>query len=87
MPGEASHPKAQVYEYFVDHVKYETEHATLTGAQIKAAIPNFNPAYSLFLEEPGDNPDRLITDDESVSLAKEHGPRRFYTVPPAAFGI
>ena len=72
--------------YFVDNVRYETDHKSLTGAQIKAKIPNFDPAYSLFLEEPGDDPDRLITDETTVSLEKEKGPRRFYTVPPATFG-
>jgi len=74
--------------FFVDGIKYETEHTVLTGAQIKGMIPNFNPLYSLFLEEPGDEPDRQIMDDTSVSLEKEKGgPRRFYTVPPATFGI
>jgi hypothetical protein len=74
------------YAYFVDGVKYETQHAVLTGAQIKAAIPNFDPSYALYLEEPGDHPDRLIKDDDSVSLSKEE-PRRFYLVPPATFGM
>lgn len=72
--------------FFVDNVKYETDQTTLTGAQIKALIPNFDPSYSLFLEGPGDDPDQPISDDTSVSLEKEKGPRRFYTVPPATFG-
>lgn len=72
--------------YFVDNVKYETEHTTLTGAQIKAHISNYDPSYALYLEGPGDDPDQLITDDTSVSLEKEKGPRRFYLVPPATFG-
>lgn len=74
--------------YFVDQVKFETTHSTLTGAQIKAQIPNFNPAYSLFLEEPGDAPDRLINDNDSVSLSTQGpgGHKHFYTVPPASFG-
>ena len=73
------------YRYFVDGMKYETPHSVLTGAQIKAAIPNFDPSYALYLEEPGDRPDRLIKDDDSVTLS-EGEPRRFYLVPPATFG-
>lgn len=72
--------------FFVDTVKYETDQTTLTGAQIKALIPNFDPSYSLFLEGPGDDPDQPIADDTSVPLEKEKGPKRFYTVPPATFG-
>lgn len=72
--------------YFVDNVKYETDHSALTGAQIKAQIPNFDQSYQLFLEEHSDKPDQLITDDTTVSLDKEKGPRRLYTVPPATFG-
>ena len=78
----------QKFVYFVDNVEFTTEHSTLTGAQIKAAIPNFNPAYSLFEEEPGDAPDILINDSDSVSLSTQGpgGHKRFYTVPPASFG-
>ena len=72
--------------YFVDNEKYESEYSTLTGAQIKAHIPNFDNSYALYLEGPGDEPDQQINDDNSVSLEKEKGPRRFYTVPPATFG-
>jgi hypothetical protein len=81
-----SAPKAAMHIYFVDNVRYETEHSSLTGGQIKAQIPNFDPSYMLFLEEPGDKADLLITDDMTVDLAKEKGPRRLYTVPPATFG-
>jgi hypothetical protein len=80
------HPQKDKYFYFVDGTKYETDQETVTGALIKAKIPNFDHSYSLFLETVGGGPDQLITDDATVSLQKEHGPRRFYTVPPAAFG-
>lgn len=79
--------KEKDFSFFVDNVKYETPHAVLTGAQIKAMIPNFDPTYSLFLEGHDDAPDQLIADDTSVSLEKEKGPRRFFTVPPATFGV
>ncbi len=78
--------KHEKFFYFVDNVRYETDNSTLTGAQIKARIPNFDASYALYLEGPGDQPDQLIADDTSVSLEKEKGPRRFYTVPPATFG-
>lgn len=90
MPDE---PKANPEEkdkeffYFVDNVKYETDQATVTGALIKAKIPNFDPSYSLFLEGVGDEPDLQVQDDTVVSLEKDHGPRRFYTAPPANFGV
>ena len=72
--------------YFVDNVKYETDQSTLTGTQIKAKIPNFDNAYGLFLEGHGNDPDQPINDDTSISLDKEKGPRRFYSVPPTTFG-
>jgi hypothetical protein len=77
------------FVFFVDDLKLETTHSTLTGAQIKALIPNFNPAYSLFLEEPGDTPDKLINDADSVSLSThgEGGHKHFTLMPPASFGM
>jgi len=29
-------------------VKYETQLSSITGAEIKAKIPNFNPSYNAF---------------------------------------
>jgi hypothetical protein len=78
-------PKKE-YFYFVDNVKYETDQSTITGALIKAKIANFDSTYALFLEGVGNDPDQPIGDDTVVSLEKDHGPRRFHTVPPAAFG-
>src|SRR6266404_4597338 len=46
--------------YFVDGVKYETDQETVTGALIKAKIPNFDPSYGLFLETAGGGPDQPI---------------------------
>ena len=79
--GSGKEPKK--YEYFVDNAKYESDVSALTGAQIKAKIPNFDPAYQLVLEGHGHDPDRVIGDSETVSLEpKPH----FYTAPPANFG-
>lgn len=75
------------YHFFVDSTKYETDKEHLTGAEIKAMVPAFDPAYQLYLEEHGDEPDKVISDGESVSLNPEHhGIKKFYSVPPATFG-
>jgi len=76
--------KERTFHYFVDGVKYETQLSSITGAEIKAKIPNFNPSYSLYLEGRGGEPDKLITDTDSVPL--EDGAKHFHTVPPASFG-
>jgi hypothetical protein len=75
------------YHFFVDATKYETDQETLTGAQIKAMVPGFNPTYQLYLEGHDDAPDKLISDGEAISLDPAgHGIRKFYSVPPATFG-
>ncbi len=78
--------KENAYFYFVDNQKYESDLPTLTGAQIKARITNFNAGYTLTLEGHGNDPDRIIGDAETVGLEKEKGPKRFFTAPPATFG-
>jgi len=80
----AEQPKK--YIYFVNNVKYESDLPSLTGAQIKARIPNLDPTLQLSLDGHGQDPDRIISDDEVVPLDKEHGPPRFTLVPPANFG-
>lgn len=78
---------SEKYFFFADNVKYDSDLPTLTGAQIKAKIANWDPTYSLLLEGHGKDPDRLISDSEIVSLEKENGPLRFTRVPPANFGV
>ena len=80
MSNEQAHGHQKDFFFFVDNIKYETEKSTLTGAEIKAMIPGFDPSYSLFLEGPGDDPDQLVNDSTSVSLEKEKGPS--CTAPP-----
>jgi hypothetical protein len=75
--------KANKYHYFVDDRKYEADSSTTTGAQIKAALPDFDPNYQLVMEGRGSDADKVIADGDSVDLT--HSPR-FYTVPPANFG-
>jgi hypothetical protein len=86
MSEEKKDKPTHEYFYFVDNTKYETDQPTLTGALIKAKIANFDPSYALFLEGVGKDPDQQITEETVVSLEKDHGPRRLYSVPPAAFG-
>jgi len=79
-------PRPVTYRFFVDGVPYQTDQRVLTGAQIKAMVTDWNPEHELMLEGHGDEPDRLIGDDERVDLATDHGPRRFSSVPKANFG-
>lgn len=60
----AEHPK---FHFFVDAKQYETDQASVTGAQIKATVSGLNPAYQLFLESHGNDPDRLVSDGETIS--------------------
>jgi len=78
--------KPQIYHYFVNQDRYETDQPALTGAQIKARIPNLLPGTGLSLEGHGQDPDRQIADEELVQLDTGHGPARFTLVPPATFG-
>lgn len=73
----------QKYHFFVDAKQYETEHESLTGADIKkqADVP---PTYQLFLEEEGEAPDKPISDVEGVNLKGRE--KHFFAVPPATFG-
>jgi hypothetical protein len=77
---------SETYFYFVDGDKYESEEATVTGAVIKSRLPEAKRGYALWEEGHGGAADKLINDDTSVSLEKDKGPKRFFTVPPATFG-
>jgi hypothetical protein len=80
----AKRPK--IYRFFVNGVEYETDQDRLSGLQIKARVTNWDPSHDLVLEGHGDEPDRVIADDEIVNLDVPHGPRRFSSVPKANFG-
>jgi hypothetical protein len=76
----------KVYRFFVDRKQYESTKQFITGAQLRA-IAHIDPAIGIFLEEHGhDKADRPITDTSSIDLA-EPGVEKFYTVPPATFGL
>lgn len=79
-------PHKQIYRFFVNGKPYETDKKKVTGAQIKAMVPDWDPTHDLALEGEGDDPDRIIADDETISLDPKHGIRRFSSVPKANFG-
>jgi hypothetical protein len=71
------------YHFFVDAKRYEYDHSSITGAEIKN-VAGVTATYQLYLEEEGDGPDRAISDSEGISLEGEI--KHFYAVPPATFG-
>lgn len=72
------HGHAKMYTFFVDNKPYKTTKSTPTGAEIKAMVPDFDPNYSLFLETPGPDPDKLIQDPDTVSLDSGKNPVELY---------
>ncbi len=87
MNTDASKPKT--YFFFVGDEKYETDMETVTGAYIKARVPNLPQGATLSLEGQGNDPDLPFGDNDQESLELGHGdggPRRFTVVPPATFG-
>jgi ABC-type Zn2+ transport system substrate-binding protein/surface adhesin len=84
--GEHHHKSEEKYLYFVDGVEYESHEEHITGAIIIAKLPEAKRGYALFLEGHGKQRDELIKPETSITLEKHH-PKRFYTVPPASFGL
>lgn len=74
-----------VYHYFVNGIEYSTDQEQLTGAQITALIPGWDPANSLVLEGEGSEPDEVIHPTTTVVL-KRKTPPHMVIVPPATFG-
>jgi hypothetical protein len=79
-------PQPVIYEYFVAGIKYTTDHAELTGAQITAKVSGWNAADSLVLEGEGSEPDEIIHPTTIVVLKGRETPAQFAIVPPATFG-
>jgi hypothetical protein len=80
------HPKKEIFTFFVSGKKYETDQESLTGLQIKARVVDWDPSHDLVLEGHGNDPDRIIADNETVHLEKDKGPLRFSSAPKANFG-
>lgn len=57
-------------------------------AMIKTVVPSFDPTHTLVLEGHGREEDRIINDNDQVSLVVGHGqePKHFYSKPPTNFG-
>lgn len=55
------------YVIHIDRKKYEVDDSQLTGAEIRQ-LTGLGPDIDLYLEEHGDEDDRLITDGDSVDL-------------------
>ena len=81
------------YFFFFGNTKIQNEKSELTGSEIKELIKDeiadFDVSHNLVMEGRRNEEDRVIGDQESVSLEikAEFGPRRFYTQPPANFGL
>lgn len=66
----------------IDKELFKVTAVGMTGAQLKV-LAGKDVSYQLFLEEQGNDPDRLISDAQSVKLTNG---MHFYTVPPATLG-
>lgn len=71
------------HKVIIDGREYETELASLTGAQVRAmtAIP---AEFGLVVEGRGNEPDVEIGDYETIDLTV--GPRLLFSRPPTSFG-
>ena len=78
--------RQRLYIFFINGVRYQTDQEALTGLQIKARVAEWDANHDLVLEGHGDDPDRIVGDDEVVHLDIEQGHRRFSSVPKATFG-
>jgi len=79
-------PAQHIYRYYVDSTEFTTEHAQLTGAQITARLPEWNPENSLVLEGQGSEADEVIHPTTIVVFEGRASEARFTIVPPATFG-
>ena len=79
--------------FFYQTTRIDPPTDTATGAEIKAmikaAVPAFDTSHTLILEGHGHDPDKVIEDNQVVSLAVGHGqePKHFFSKPPTNFGL
>lgn len=66
----------------IDEKEFKVDKAYMSGAELKALVGK-DSTYQLFQELPRNEPDRLISDTDSVKMGND---LHFYTVPPATFG-
>ena len=89
-PMNEHHDKAFFF-YLTHRIVSALEVAT--GLQIKemikAVVPDFDLQHTLVLEGRGREEDRVIGDQQDVSLRvdREEPPKHFYSKPPTNFGV
>jgi hypothetical protein len=82
---EIEEARHQEFVLFVGAERFVTPHEHLTGTQIKAMVPGWLAEDGLELEGEGHEPNRLISDHETVHFYKDRA-SHFIKVPPATFG-
>lgn len=88
--NEAANDKAKLakkYFYFVDGTKYDSNEPSMRAGDIRARVPNAEPSDKLSIDGHGDDPDRLLNDEDIVEFEKDKGPVRLTLVPSASFGV
>lgn len=75
--------KRDKYIFYIDGKEIVTDQSSLNGRDIKA-MARIPGEYQLFLESKGDEPDRAISDRDTIDLGEPT--KHFYAVPPATFG-
>ncbi|MDB6059496.1 MAG: hypothetical protein JWO95_3340 [Verrucomicrobiales bacterium] len=78
-------PKKKKYLFFLDGAQHETDSSSISGADVRAKLSPEKAGYAIYLESHGKDPDKQVSDAEAFSLEKM--PLRFYSVPPANFGM
>jgi hypothetical protein len=71
------------FQIHVDGQHFAVHQSSMTGAQIKALVGK-DAQYQLFEEIPGNAEDKLIGDNDSVTIRNG---LHFYTVASASFGV
>lgn len=73
------------YNFSVDGKQFHSAERVITGLAIKTRA-GVGANFGLFLEGHGRDPDRPVGDTEAIDLSIP-GHEKFYTVPPATFGL
>ena len=82
--GEIVIPSPLAHRYYVDNVIYVHDRSTITGAEIKARVPDYGPGWSLYRHGKGNDPDVLVQDTDVMVLSGER--LMLAALPPAIGG-
>ena len=66
-PGKKPEKPDKEFVIHIDRKQFKVDRSPLTGAEIRQ-LAGLTPDVDLYLEERGDEDDRLIADDDSVDL-------------------